>query len=65
MSALVDNKLVSLLHNRAKINPKRVVFAEADHLPVLKAAQIVYDEGIANPILLGRPRENRSPQSRN
>ena len=49
-----DNKLVRLLHNRARLNPKRVVFAEADQLDVLKAAQIVYDEGIANPILLGR-----------
>ena len=49
-----DNKLVRLLHNRAKNNPKRVVFAEADHLSVLKAAQIAHDEGIAHPILLGR-----------
>lgn len=49
-----DNKLVRLLYNRAKINPKRVVFAEADHLDVLKAAQIAYEEGIAIPVLLGR-----------
>ncbi|WP_417619898.1 NADP-dependent malic enzyme [Oceanihabitans sediminis] len=49
-----DNKIVRLLLNRAKTNPKRVVFAEADHLDVLKAAQIVYEEGIAYPILLGR-----------
>ncbi len=49
-----DNKLVRLLLNRAKTNPKRVVFAEADQLDVLKAAQIAYDEGVANPILLGR-----------
>ena len=49
-----DNKLVRLLLNRAKLNPKRVVFAEADQLDVLKAAQIVYEEGIAHPILLGR-----------
>lgn len=49
-----DNKIVRLLHNRAKINPKRVVFAEADQLDVLKAAQFTYDEGIAIPILLGR-----------
>ncbi|RSK39785.1 NADP-dependent malic enzyme [Mangrovimonas spongiae] len=49
-----DNKMVRLLINRAKMNPKRVVFAEADHLDVLKAAQIAYDEGIAYPILLGR-----------
>jgi len=49
-----DNKIVRLLHNRAKINPKRVVFAEADQLDVLKAAQFAHDEGIAIPILLGR-----------
>ncbi len=48
-----DNKIVRMLHNRAKLNPKKIVFAEADHLDVLKAAQIVYDEGIAIPILLG------------
>ncbi|NNC46608.1 MAG: NADP-dependent malic enzyme [Winogradskyella sp.] len=49
-----DNKLVRLLLNRAKTNPKKVVYAEADSLDVLKAAQIVHDEGIAHPILLGR-----------
>lgn len=49
-----DNKIIRLLTNRAKMNPKRVVYAEADHLDVVKAAQIAYDEGIAIPILLGR-----------
>ncbi|PTM11467.1 MAG: NADP-dependent malic enzyme [Bacteroidetes bacterium] len=49
-----DNKIVRLMHSRAKLDPKRVVFAEADQLAVLKAAQIAYDEGIAEPILLGR-----------
>ncbi|WP_299431557.1 NADP-dependent malic enzyme [uncultured Maribacter sp.] len=49
-----DNKIVRLLHDRARRNPKRIVFAEAEHLDVLKAAQISYDEGIAIPILLGR-----------
>ncbi len=48
-----DNKVVRLLHNRAKVNPKKIVFAEANHLDVLKTAQIVYEEGIAIPILLG------------
>ena len=48
-----DNKLVRLLHNRAKMNVKKIVFAEAEHLDVLKAAQIAYEEGIAIPILLG------------
>lgn len=49
-----DNKLVRLLLSRAKLSPKRVVFAEADQLAVLKAAQIAYEEGIAIPVLLGR-----------
>lgn len=49
-----DNKMVRLLTNRAKTNPKRIVFAEADQLDVLKAAQIVFEEGIGHPILLGR-----------
>lgn len=48
-----DNKMVRLIINRAKIEPKRIVFAEADHLHVLKAAQIAYEEGICHPILLG------------
>lgn len=48
-----DNKMVRLLTNRAKTDPKRIVFAEADHLDVLKAAQIVLEEKIGFPILLG------------
>jgi len=48
-----DNKMVRLISNRAKMDPKRIVFAEADHLDVLKAAQIVFEEGIGFPILLG------------
>ena len=47
-------KEVRLLHNRAKRNPKSIVFAEADHLDVLKAAQRVYEAKIGKPILLGR-----------
>ncbi len=47
------NKLMRMVTSRAKAQPKRVVFTEADHLNVLKAAQIVHEEGIAKPILLG------------
>ena len=50
----LDNKLIRILTARAKRNPKRVVFAEAEHYKILKAAQQVSDEGIAIPILLGR-----------
>ncbi len=49
-----DNKIVRLLINRARMSPKRIVFAEADNISVLKAAQIVQEEGIGIPILLGR-----------
>ncbi len=49
-----DNKITRLLTDRAKTDPKRIVFAEADHLDVMKAAQIVHEDGIAIPILLGR-----------
>jgi malate dehydrogenase (oxaloacetate-decarboxylating)(NADP+) len=49
-----EQKTLRVLHHRAKQNPKRLVFAEADQLDVLKAAQIVKDEKIAEPILLGR-----------
>jgi len=49
----LDNKLMRNLTERAIQSPKRVVFAEADTYKVLKAAQIVKDEGIAIPILLG------------
>ncbi|MCC6385620.1 MAG: NADP-dependent malic enzyme [Bacteroidia bacterium] len=49
----LDEKLIRVITNKAKQNPQRVVFAEADNYKILKAAQIVKDEGIAIPILLG------------
>jgi len=48
-----DNKLVRNLSLRAKKQPKKVVFAEADHYKILKSAEQAIDEGIAVPILLG------------
>jgi malate dehydrogenase (oxaloacetate-decarboxylating)(NADP+) len=53
----IDQKLMSRIIDRAKKNPKRVVFAEATHHKILKAAQILKDEGIAQPILLGNKAE--------
>ena len=50
-----DNKLLRALTDKAKSNPKRVVFAEGANFKVLKAAQTVLHEGIAHPILLGNP----------
>ena len=48
------SKEIRMIHNRAKSNLKRIVFAEADHLDVLKAAQRVHEEKLGKPILLGR-----------
>ena len=48
-----DEKLIRMMQNRARSNPKRVVLGNAEEYNVLKAAQILYEEGIANPILLG------------
>jgi malate dehydrogenase (oxaloacetate-decarboxylating)(NADP+) len=45
--------VIGVISNKARRNPKRIVFAEADNLKILKAAQIVFDDGIAYPILLG------------
>ena len=47
------NPLIKQIKARAQSNPKRVVYAEAENYKVLKAAEIVLDEGIAIPILLG------------
>jgi len=55
-----DNTLSKVIITKAKQNLKRVVFADAENLTVLKAAQQVIDDGIAIPILLGN--ENRINQ---
>ena len=46
-------KILRMIHDRAKSNPKRIVFAEADQLDVIKAAQIIQEEHIGIPVLLG------------
>jgi len=56
----LDNTLIDRMVTRAKTNPKKVVFAEADHYKILKAAQIVNNEGIATPILLGNKEKIQS-----
>ncbi|MFW5655970.1 MAG: NADP-dependent malic enzyme [Bacteroidota bacterium] len=48
-----DNKLIRAVTDKAKRDPKRVVFAEAESAKVLKAAQVALNEGVAKPILLG------------
>lgn len=50
----IDNKLIRNITEKAQRSPKRVVFAEADNIKILKAAQTAYEEGVAMPILLGK-----------
>lgn len=48
-----ESNFIRVIGNKARSNPKRVVFAEADNYKILRAAQVVMEEGIAIPILLG------------
>lgn len=52
-----DKKLIRYMQNRARSNPKRVVFTNAEEYNVLRAAQILMDERILTPILLGNKRK--------
>ena len=49
----LDNQLSRVIGNKARKDPKRVVFADAENIKVLKVAQMVVDEGVGYPILLG------------
>ena len=51
----IDNDFVNRLMTKAKTSPKRVVFGEADHIRILRAAEIAKRDGICEPILLGNP----------
>ena len=56
----LDNQIMRILGNKSRRDPKRIVFAEADNIKILKAAQIIYDEGIGYPILLGKEKKIRA-----
>lgn len=49
----LDNQLSRVIGNKARKEPKRVVFADAENLKILKVAQMAQEEGVAYPILLG------------
>ncbi len=61
----IDNQLLRMIGNKARKNPKRVVFAEAENQKILKTAQLVQDEGLAYPILLGDPKIIKSIAAEN
>lgn len=49
----MSRKVMRIMINKAKKEPKRIVYPEGDHVPILKACEIVLDEGMAHPVLLG------------
>ena len=49
----LDNQLSRVIGNKARKDPKRVVFADAENLKILKVAQMAQEEAVAYPILLG------------
>lgn len=53
----IDNQLMRAIGSKARKDPRRVVFADAENAKILKAAQIALDEGIAFPVLLGDPKK--------
>ena len=55
----LDNQLSRAIGNKARQNPKRVVFADAENSKVLKTAQLVLEEKIGYPILLGDEKKIR------
>jgi malate dehydrogenase (oxaloacetate-decarboxylating)(NADP+) len=61
----LDNQLMRVLGAKARRNPKRLVFAEADNQKILKTAQIAFEEGIAYPILLGDEKKIREIAAEN
>ena len=52
-----DNQLMRFIINKAKSSPKRILFADAEDIRVLKAAQMVSDEGIGFPVLYGNKKK--------
>lgn len=50
----ITRKVMRVMINKARSDPKRIVYPEGDHPPVLKACEIIVDDGIARPVLLGQ-----------
>jgi malate dehydrogenase (oxaloacetate-decarboxylating)(NADP+) len=61
----LDNQLIRVLGAKARSDPRRLVFAEADNIKILKVAQILFEEGVAYPILLGNKERIRSTAAAN
>ncbi|MHB8604161.1 MAG: NADP-dependent malic enzyme [Thermoplasmatota archaeon] len=50
-----SRQMMRIVMNKAKRNPKRVVFPEGEDPTILRACQVLHDEGIAKIVLLGAP----------
>jgi malate dehydrogenase (oxaloacetate-decarboxylating)(NADP+) len=61
----LDNQLIRALGAKARSDPRRLVFAEADNIKILKVAQLLFDEGMAYPILLGNKERIRATAAAN
>jgi malate dehydrogenase (oxaloacetate-decarboxylating)(NADP+) len=61
----LDNQLIRVLGSKARSDPRRLVFAEADNIKILKVAQLLFDEGAAYPILLGNKERIRATAAAN
>jgi malate dehydrogenase (oxaloacetate-decarboxylating)(NADP+) len=61
----LDNQLIRVLGSKARSDPRRLVFAEADNIKILKVAQLLFDEGVAYPILLGNKERIRATAAAN
>ncbi len=55
----LDNQLSRVIGSKARKDPKRIVFADAENIKILKVAQLVMEEGVAYPILLGKEHKIR------
>lgn len=53
----LEDQIMRGVVTKAKTNPKQVVFSEADNYKILRAAQIVLEEGVCSPVLLGNIKE--------
>ena len=52
----VSRQVMRVMINKARSEPKRIVYPEGNHPPILKACELILDEGMAHPILIG-PRQ--------
>ncbi|MFO0414794.1 MAG: NADP-dependent malic enzyme [Bacteroidota bacterium] len=53
----IDNQLMRAIGSKARKDPKKIIFADAENSKIIKAAALTLEEGIGFPILLGDPKK--------